>query len=109
MTPLPPLPGVFDYAVSPLKSDLMDVFLCAGARIVVGCQSGLHIVATSFGTPVVITNYLPAEGYMIGPADMIIHKTVYSERLGRRLTIRECCSAPLIGHSYRYFLAQSTL
>ena len=109
MTPLPAMPRVFDYALSPHKSDWMDIFLAAAARFVVGTQSGLHTLPTVFGTPVVLTNYLPADGYWVGPGDIVIHKTIRSRQNNRRLTIRETFTRPVTCQGHRYFYEDNQL
>jgi putative glycosyltransferase (TIGR04372 family) len=58
MTPYPPTEGIFDYALSPVKSDWMDVFLCAESRFFIGSTSGLFLAAHSFGVPCVLTNWI---------------------------------------------------
>jgi len=95
MTPLPPLPRVFDYALSPLKSHFLDVFLCAAARFMVGTQSGLFQVATLFGVPVVLTNALANDAILGPPENVVVFKKYYSERLGRYLPIRDGYRPPL--------------
>lgn len=59
MTPMPPLPGIVDYATSPFKSDLMDVFLCARCRFFLGTSSGLFLVSSIFGVPSALANMAP--------------------------------------------------
>jgi len=96
MTPLPPLPRVFDYALSPFKSHLLDVFLCAAARFMIGTQSGLCQVATLFGVPVVLTNALANDAILGPPENVVVFKKYYSEPLGRYLPIRDCYRPPLV-------------
>ena len=57
MTPLPPMPGLVDYATSSFKSDLMDVILCAQCRF--GTSSGLFLVSSAFGVPSALSNMAP--------------------------------------------------
>ncbi|MEG4283601.1 TIGR04372 family glycosyltransferase [Microcoleus sp. A006_D1] len=59
MKPLPKMKQVIDYAHSELKSDWMDVFLCANCRFLVGTSSGLCFVPPTFGRPCVLTNWTP--------------------------------------------------
>jgi putative glycosyltransferase (TIGR04372 family) len=95
MSPIPPMPGVIDYAHSPLRSDRMDVFLCARARFLLGSASGLCMVASVFGVPCAIANQsLPTVAFQYGPADLVIPKLV---RLGsgRPLTLTEILRGPL--------------
>lgn len=58
MTPYPSKAGVFDYALNPAKSDWMDIFLCAECRFFIGSTSGLYLVATTFGVPCVLVNWV---------------------------------------------------
>ena len=58
MTPYPPTPGVFDYALSAAKADWMDVFLCAECRFFIGSTSGFYFVPSSFGVPCVLVNWV---------------------------------------------------
>jgi putative glycosyltransferase (TIGR04372 family) len=90
MTPLAPLPGVIDYAHSPLRCDWMDVFLCARSRFVLGSASGVYAVASVFGVPCAVANQaLPAFMHPYGVADLLIPKLLWSEQLGRYLTFPE--------------------
>ncbi len=59
MEPLGAMRGVVDYAHSPLKSDWMDVFLCASCRFFLGNSSGLFVVASVFGRPAALANLAP--------------------------------------------------
>jgi len=96
MTPLPEMPRLFDYALSPLKCHFLDVFLCAAARFMIGTQSGLCQVATLFGVPVVLTNALAGDAIMGPPENVVVFKKYYSEPLGRYLPIRDCYRPPLV-------------
>ncbi len=89
MTPLPSIHGVVDYAHSPQKSDLMDIYLCARCRFFVGTNSGLGLVPAVFGVPCAMTNWSPIALPQWYPRDVGIPKLIYSEDLGRMLTLDE--------------------
>ncbi|MBM3546448.1 MAG: TIGR04372 family glycosyltransferase [Alphaproteobacteria bacterium] len=52
VTPLPPMQQVIDYARSPFKSEVLDVFLMASCRFLLGTTSGPVMVSELFGVPV---------------------------------------------------------
>ncbi len=60
-TPLPPMPGVVDYAQSALKSRELDVLLPGIARVHIGSSSGLSLVPLLFGTPCLFLNWYPMD------------------------------------------------
>ncbi len=95
MQRLPPLPGVVDYAHSPLKSDWLDVFLCASARFFIGSTSGLHFVSGAFGVPAAEANLTPISAALpLLPGSIGIPKLVRSLREGRLLAFREVLDSP---------------
>ena len=95
MAPLPETQGVVDYARSSLKSDWMDIFLCARTRFFLGNTSGLCIVSTIFGRPSALANMTPlAAAYPVGTADIGIPMLL--ERLsGEVVPFGEALSAPM--------------
>jgi len=96
MKQLPPLSGVIDYAHSPLRSDWMDIFLCASCYFFVGSASGLNVVANVFGVSSAIANASgPVLALGAGNKDLSIPKLLWSEPLGRHLTIQEITSTPM--------------
>jgi putative glycosyltransferase (TIGR04372 family) len=103
MTPLPKMPGVIDYAVHPLKSARMDVYLCARARFFLGCTSGLAFLAATFGVPVAHANMIPVETLGIRHCDLSIPKLLWSTRLQRYLSFPEVFEQ---GHSGYFFSQQ---
>lgn len=74
MKRLPPLPRVVDYAHHPLRSEWMDVFLCASCRLFVGSSSGLFIVSDVFGVPCALVNMVPLSTLGFSPRDVSIPK-----------------------------------
>lgn len=73
MRPMPARRNAIDYALSPQKSDRLDVILAARCRFFLGCASGLCSVATMFGTPAVMANMTPMSGaYSPGAFDLSI-------------------------------------
>ena len=72
MTPMPPIDGLIDYALSPYKSDFMDVFLCSECLFFLGSNSGLFEISTVFGTPVAASNMGPITSLPTGMHDISI-------------------------------------
>lgn len=81
--------GVIDYARHPLKSDRLDVLLCAKARFFLGCTSGLAFLSMCFGVPVAHANMIPVDTLGFRYCDLSIPKRVYSKSLKRYLTFQE--------------------
>ncbi|MBX9963563.1 MAG: TIGR04372 family glycosyltransferase [Burkholderiales bacterium] len=94
MRPLPSMDGVIDYALHPLRSDRMDVFLCAEARFFVGNTSGLFVVATVFGRPSALANMVPTSHLAFAPGDISIPKLIWSKSQQRYLTFAELFAGP---------------
>lgn len=89
MRPLEPMDGVVDYALSPSKSQWMDVFLCASCRFFVGTSSGLFLVADLFGKRSAVTNQTPVGGvYSPFPRDIALPK-LHMDKEGRILPFPE--------------------
>ncbi len=93
MTPLPAMDGVIDYALSDWRSDWMDVFLFAGCRFFLGSTSGPHLVAETFGVPVVITNLCPISYKAPSKQDLFLPK-LYRQRSNNRLLPLEMFMEP---------------
>ena len=95
MQPLKNKPGFFDYACSPLKSEWMDIFLCASSKFFLGSNSGLCLVPFTFGVPCVLTNWLPLGTRPRSSKDFFIPKLLYSHEKKRILTFEESMKSPL--------------
>jgi putative glycosyltransferase (TIGR04372 family) len=89
MQPFPPTEGLIDYALHPLKSDRMDVILCAKARFFLGCSSGLAFLSMNFGVPIAHVNMIPVDTLGFRYYDLSIPKLVWSHQLNRYLTYKE--------------------
>ncbi len=89
MPPLPPMPNVLDYPHSPLKSEVMDIFLCARARFVIGCTSGLIHVPISFHTPTLATNCILTFPQPWNSRVKFLLKPIWDPREERYLTLDE--------------------
>jgi len=90
MTPLPPLPGLVDYALSGFQSTLMDAFLVSECSFFVGTSSGPHALASLFGKTLILTN---VTNYIYGlaqnPMDLTLFQHVFSKRLNREIRLKE--------------------
>jgi putative glycosyltransferase (TIGR04372 family) len=62
MKPVKPKEGLYDYALSDIRSNRMDIFLFSQCRFFVGVSSGPVLTPTLFGVPVVMTNFAPLAG-----------------------------------------------
>jgi putative glycosyltransferase (TIGR04372 family) len=107
MTPLPPMPGLVDYAGSPLKSDLMDVFLCARCRFFLGTSSGLFLVSSAFGVPSALSNMAPLGcSYGHFRKDISIPK-LYLSNDGRAIPFTRLMDQPAADFRWASLLAAS--
>lgn len=90
MRRLEPMEKVVDYAHCDVRSDWMDVFLCAGCRFFLGSPSGLSEVASVFGRSCGMANQAPLSTLLkFGPNDVAIPKLLWSEESNRYLSFRE--------------------
>jgi putative glycosyltransferase (TIGR04372 family) len=83
MTPLPPMEGVFDYAVSPLKSEELDGLLPGIARFHIGSSSGLSLVPLLYGTPCLFLNWHPIDLLPWGRRNWTVVKPIASQAHGQ--------------------------
>ena len=98
MKPILNMPHVIDYAHLDIKSDWMDIFLCASCRFFLGSNSGLYHAANVFGVPVIVTNNPHIAGALpYGVHDIGIPKLVWSEKEERYLSFKEVLRTP-VGH-----------
>lgn len=95
MTPLPLMRGVIDYAHNALKSERMDVVLCAKAKFFLGCTSGLSFVSMVFGVPIAQANMIPVAALSVTKQDISIPKLLWSELESRYLSFNEILSSPV--------------
>jgi putative glycosyltransferase (TIGR04372 family) len=94
MRPLPPMPQVIDYAVSPFKSPELDVILPATCRFLLGTTSGMVMISELFGAPVGAADYYPIGGMLHTPLDVIIPKPYRERATGRVLFFEEYLKMP---------------
>ena len=98
MTPLPPMKGVIDYALSDVQSDWMDLFCCSQCRFFVGTTSGPISVAFVFGVPVVGIDWFPVGNWWpYSRRDILIHKLLRRRQDGGYLSVAESVKPPLPG------------
>lgn len=94
--PLSPMKGVIDYAHSPLKSDWMDVFLCANCLFFLGNSSGLQLLSSVFGVPSALANVIPISCSLpIMPDDIGIPKILKRRASGKTLKYSDIMASPL--------------
>jgi putative glycosyltransferase (TIGR04372 family) len=97
MRPLPKMDRVVDYAHSKVKSEAVDIFLCATSRFVIGTTSGLTTACLSFGTPMILVNCISNDWQLWSAETDFITKLVWDRRAKRHLTLAELYSHPIQG------------
>jgi putative glycosyltransferase (TIGR04372 family) len=94
MTSLESMPNVFDYCHSNVRSDWMDIFLCARARFFLGTSSGPAYVPPIYGVPAVLTNWWPPAQRPWHASDIFIPKLCRCIADGRLLSLDESLAEP---------------
>ena len=103
--PLPDMYHVIDYAHSKIRSDWMDIFLCAECRFFLGCDSGLYLVAYNFGVLSVQVNYFPMGIRPPGANTIYIPKLYKLKGESCFMPLREALKPPYdmsyVSHDYK--------
>ena len=103
MTKLPTMERVIDYAHLDIKSEWMDIFLCASCQFFLGSSSGLAWVATVFGKPSACANQVPLSVVLpYTPGDLGIPKLYWSAEQSRYLTFQEILDSPMGNFRYAH-------
>ncbi|MBV8480100.1 MAG: TIGR04372 family glycosyltransferase [Actinobacteria bacterium] len=89
MPPLRARERVLDYAHSPLRSDRLDVFVCAECRFFVGTASGPIGIPPTFGRPCVETNWAPLAFRHWVPGNVFVPKLYRSTATGELLQLEQ--------------------
>ncbi|MFN7562076.1 MAG: TIGR04372 family glycosyltransferase [Prosthecobacter sp.] len=100
MSPIQSSDKIIDYAHSSRRSPRLDILLCASAKFMIGCSSGLSLVSTAFGIPVLNVNLAPISMHAYTSKDIALPKLYYSEQEGRLLRFDEAFSHP--ASNYRF-------
>jgi putative glycosyltransferase (TIGR04372 family) len=100
MKQLSPLPQVIDYAHHALKSERLDIVLCAKSRFILGNTSGIALVGTAFGAPCAAANMIPTPTLWFQKNDISIPKLLWSEDMGRYLRFSEILTSPVAFFRY---------
>ena len=92
---LPVMERVIDYAHSPYKSELMDIYLISECRFFVGHSSGPNIVANLLRKPLLLVNMTEwVASTLLKKGDLGIIKHVFSYSRNRYLGIKEVLEEP---------------
>jgi len=99
--PILPMKGVIDYAHSPVRSESMDVFLCASCKFFLGNSSGLHLLSSVFGVSSALANLVPISTSLpFFPGDIGIPKLLRRVDTGEALKFSEILGSPV--GNYRF-------
>lgn len=89
MPKLKKIEGVWDYAHSESKSEIMDVFIISNAKFMITTTSGPAWVAPTFGVPCVNTNVFPLVHRSYFHDDICITKLIKSKNLDQYISFKE--------------------
>lgn len=88
-------PRIIDYPFSALKSEKMDIFLCANCRFFVGTNSGLSSVPSTFGVPTIGLNITPLGTDIFMKKGCFLPKLWWSPEKKRYLNFHELMKEPI--------------
>jgi putative glycosyltransferase (TIGR04372 family) len=92
---------MIDYAASTVRSEWMDVFLCARCEFFLGNTSGLHLLAIGFGRPAALANLVPMSTALVGGThELGIPKLLWHEKERRQLRFSEIFSSPIANYRF---------
>tara|TARA_B100000989_G_C19508386_1_gene457624 strand:- start:169 stop:1623 length:1455 start_codon:yes stop_codon:yes gene_type:complete len=101
MTKLPKMKNVIDYAHSNIKSKLMDIFLGATCKFLIGTSSGYWIVPAMFNTPVLMSNTTQSSiYYALNKNDVFLPRRIFHKNrnkysnYNKPLSLKELMSDP---------------
>ena len=101
MKPIPQSDHIVDYAHLGIKTDWMDVFLCASCKFFLGSSSGLFVLGNIFGAPAGVVNISPMTAVLpYGPNEIGIPKLIWSLKEERYLSFKEVFSSPIADYSF---------
>ena len=80
---------VIDYAHHQLKSDRLDVFLCAKTRFFLGNTSGIAFLSSVFGVPCALANMIPVAVRGFNSFDIYISKLLCKSDTNKILRLNE--------------------
>jgi len=107
MRRLPEMLHVIDYAHHPMKSERLDIILCATARFILGNTSGIALVGSIFGIPCAAANMIPITTLWFNSRDISIPKLLWSEQLARYLRLDEILQSPVAQYRYASLYAKA--
>jgi putative glycosyltransferase (TIGR04372 family) len=83
-------PMIVEYSTSGLRTEFLDIYLCAKCSFFLGVSGGLVAVPMVFRQPIVYVNCIPLEYvFASSPQDILIPKKLWLRGTQRFLTFRE--------------------
>jgi putative glycosyltransferase (TIGR04372 family) len=91
---------VVDYSRHRLRSERMDIVLCARARFFLGNTSGVALVSTAFGVPCALANMIPFSNLAPLSRDISIPKLLFHRGESRLLRFDEILGSPAANYRF---------
>lgn len=109
MAPLPQMPQVIDYAHHPMKSERLDIILCAKARFILGNTSGIALVGSVFGVPCALVNMIPMSTLGLLSSDISIPKLCWSMTKEHYLSFNGIMGSPISNYRYASLFSKDSI
>tara|TARA_B100000959_G_scaffold260478_1_gene296995 strand:+ start:5248 stop:6549 length:1302 start_codon:yes stop_codon:yes gene_type:complete len=109
MEPLQPMKNVIDYALSNYRSELMDLYLIAKCRFLLGCDSGVLCLAWLLKKPSCLVNITEHSiTPLFSPPNLLIQKHFFSKQKQRFLSIKEKITAMELSSNKDYISVENS-
>lgn len=94
MTPVS-YPGIIDYALNPLRSDFMDLYIASRAKFFLGSTSGAANLSMVFGVPIAAVNITPITSATMGHKDLFIPMLIRDKKSNELVSFKDIFSSPI--------------
>lgn len=94
MKRMPQMPNAIDYAHSNLKSDWMDVYICAESKFFLATAAGIQHCPPCFGVPTVAVNQPPTH-YRFNSKNIFLPKLLRDKSTQELLSLKKLFVSPI--------------
>ena len=85
-------PLIIDYALNPLRSDFMDLYIASRAKFFLGSTSGAANLSMVFGVPIAAVNITPITSATMGHKDLFIPMLIRDKKSNELVSFKDIFS-----------------